>query len=70
MTHWIVEHQIVLSDIAWIWMAPVAFVCMVGGLLRRWLFGDERRTRVANVAAVEPDRQEREVEIKLSRPAA
>lgn len=70
MTHWIVEHQIVLSDIAWVWMAPVALVCIVGGLLRRWLLGDDWRARVPIVASAESHRQEREIEIKLSRPAA
>jgi len=70
MMHWVVDHQNVLSDIAWVWMAPVALVCIVGRLLRRWLFGEERRARVAIVASAEPHRQEREIEIKLSRPAA
>jgi len=70
MTHWIVGHQIVLSDIAWVWMAPVALVCIVGRLLRRWLFGEEQRARVAIAASAEPHRQEREIEIRLSRPAA
>ncbi|MGH9761792.1 MAG: hypothetical protein ACREAC_13270, partial [Blastocatellia bacterium] len=70
MTHWIVGYQSVLSDIAWVWIAPVALVCIVGRVLRRWLFGDERRAGVPIVASAEPHRQEREIEIKLSRPAA
>lgn len=70
MIHWIVEHQSVLSDIAWIWVVPVALVCLAGRALRRWVFGDERRARVAVVASAEPRRQDREIEIKLSRPAA